>query len=78
MDVPARSIHWTKIKILWDFEERTDSIIPTQSPYTVAVNKTTTIIGVAKPNDKNIIRKEKERLWKVILEVKLKEGFWGI
>ena len=56
-----------KVKILWDFEIRTDRVIPARRPDLVIVDKTANeaiIVDVAVPNDTNIQGKETEKIEK--------------
>ena len=57
----------TEVKILWDFEIRTDRVIPARRPDIVVLNKTNrtaTIIDIAVPSDRNIKTKEREKIEK--------------
>ena len=56
-----------KVKILWDYEIRTDRIIPARRPDIVVLDKEErklTIIDVAVPSDANIKEKETEKITK--------------
>ena len=56
-----------RVKILWDFEIRTDHHIPARRPDIIIVDKEkkeTTIIDVAVPDDMNIEQKEREKISK--------------
>ena len=56
-----------EVKILWDFEIRTDRIITARRPDIVVIDKTdktATIIDVAVPNDHNIRVKEQDKVEK--------------
>ena len=56
-----------QVKILWDFEIRTDHVIPARRPDIVVVDKVkreATIIDVAVPSDRNIQDKETEKITK--------------
>jgi len=56
-----------RVKILWDFEIRTDHIIPARRPDMVVIDKEhkiATITDVAVPSDRNIKDKEVEKVQK--------------
>ena len=55
------------MKVLWDFEVRTDRVIPARIPDLIVVDKhekKATIIDVAVPMDRNINNKEQEKVQK--------------
>ena len=67
MHQPEAVTETERVKILWDFEIRTDRIITARRPDIVVIDKTTktaTIIDVAVPNDTNIKTKEQEKVEK--------------
>ena len=57
-----------EVKLLWDFDIRTDHYIPAHRPDIVIVEKTeqkkTIMIDVAIPDDRNVISKEREKIEK--------------
>ena len=56
-----------EVKILWDFEIRTDHVIPARRPEIVVLgknNRTVHIIDLAVPADGNIEEKELEKIQK--------------
>jgi hypothetical protein len=67
MHQPEAVTETEEVKILWDFEIRTDRVIPARRPDIVVLNKsnrTVTIIDVAVPSDRNIKTKEREKIEK--------------
>ena len=67
MHQPEAVTETEEVKILWDFEIRTDRIITARRPDIVVIDKATrtaTIIDVAVPNDHNIKAKEQEKVEK--------------
>ena len=68
MHQPEAVTETEEVKMLWDFEIRTDRIIPARRPGIVVLNKsngTATIIDVAVPSDRNIKTKEREKNRKI-------------
>ena len=70
-----------EVKILWDFEIRTDRVIPARRPDIVVLDKEErklTIIDVAVPSDANIKDKETEKITKYQdLKIEL-QRMWNI
>jgi hypothetical protein len=64
---PAPVIENENIKVLYDFDVRTDKVISARRPDIILVNKvrkTAQIIDVACPNDINVFEKEQEKVTK--------------
>ena len=64
---PQPVVETEKVKILWDFEVRTDRRITARRPDIVIVDKekkTGLIIDIAVPEDRNICQKEREKIEK--------------
>ena len=67
LHVPEKVIDNSEVKILWDFEIRTDRVIPARRPDIVTINKSkreAKIIDIAVPEDGNIRKKEREKIEK--------------
>ena len=65
--VPQPVVESRDVKILWDFEVRTDHVISAQRPDIIVLDykkKCGILIDVAIPADINIIEKEKEKILK--------------